>query len=602
MISTTYTCIKKNSVKKEHVSNVDSIQKKESTLKYIYQLISLEKDAKSNNLLNNFYYKKINCTDHNYKKLLSNKIKSVLLDQYMNKIHFSLSPSFIKKKIQSLSFFKKNNKFNQVKFNKFLSILNISKQEYENFVNLQESKKKFLSVLKNTDFVTNAELKILLRSFSEHRIISQAKINICKQINREKIKPQNIKKYFNKHKSSFFYSEKLKINYIKLDMNKLKILINDNELKKWYIQHHKIYNIPEKRKFTIIKTKSKKEAKTIFASLLLGKNFEKIAKKRKRITNYIPLTKKNSTNWITKSSFPIEIQHASLVNNGDISKIICSKKNFFIFKLSGIIPSQKKLNLIPKKIFLSQLTNNKIYQKLPNINQKIKNKKNNLNYIAKKFKLNILHATLFSKKNTLKKLIDTILEKKMFKTMGIRSISSISNINLYTVDFKNGIYYLFNIEKYIPKKQKTISECKKEIENILKYIKIRKKIIMNLKKTIDTKPNNELQTLLNKQFFFSDKITLSQLNISPVQKFSFNLQFKLKNKPVYGIFVDPKGNIFLIACHNTFYSNSLNKKNVLLLQNYIKNYYSGVFLYNIINSLEQKSDIKNNTQLLRNIV
>ncbi|CAL4043690.1 Periplasmic chaperone PpiD [Buchnera aphidicola (Anoecia corni)] len=603
MISITYTCVNKNSIKKEHTSNVYSIQKKDNTLKYIYQLISSEKNTISNNLLNNFYYKKNNSINQNYRKFLSKKIKNILLEQYMNKIHFLLSSSFIKKKIQTLSFFKKNNKFNQNKFNNFLKILHISKKEYENFVNIQESKKKFLSVLEDTDFLTNSELNILIKSFSEHRIIRQAKINVYKKINQQKITLQNIKNYYKKHKYSFFHPEKLKINYIKLDINKLKMSVNNNNLKNWNTSNCQNPFISTKRKFTILKTNSKKTAKTIITELLFGKNFKKIEKQRKKTTNYIPITENNSTSWITNSSFPSEIQRVFLAYNGNISKIICSKQGFYILKSSKVIPSQKKTVLNAKKIFTPKSTDNINNQKFQIIKQKIyqeiKNKKNNLKNIAKKFKLDVLHATLFSKKNTLKNLINTILEKKTFKKLNIHSIS---NVNLYKIDFKHGICYLFNIEKYIPKKQKTISECIKEIKNILRYTQTRKKIIMNLKKTIDTTPNNKLRILLNKQFVFSNKIILSQLNISPLQKFSFNLKLKLQNQPVYGIFTNPKGHIFLIECNNTFYSNSSNKKNILFLKNYIENYYSHICVHNIFHSLEQTSDIKNNTQLSGNIV
>jgi len=606
MLGITYTCIKKNSVKKEHTSTIHSIQKKENALKYIYQLISLKKDKIPNNLFNKFFYNKMRSTNYHYKKLLSNTIRSMLLDQYVKKIHFSLSSSFVKKKIQSLSCFRKNNRFNQNKFNTFLKILHISKKEYENFVNVQEAKKKFLSVLEDTDFFTNAESKILMKSFSEHRIISKAKINVCNNKNKKTITLKTIKNYFEKHKSSFFYSEKLKINYIKLDLNKLKTQTNNNELKKWYMQYNQNCFIPEKRKFAIIKTNSKKEAETIVSYLQMKQNFEKIAKKRKKITNYIPVTKENNTYWIAKSSFPVEIQHALLVKKGDISKIICSKKGFFIFKLIGIIPSQKKSVSLIKKTFLPQLTNKEYCKNLhiikKNLCQEIKDKKNDFKNIAKKFKSRILHATLFSKKNTLKNLINSVLENKILKKINVDPTSSMSNINLYNIDFKHGICYLFNIEKYIPKKQKTISECKKEIENILSYTQIRKKTIMNLKKIIDITPNNKLQTLFNKQFIFSDKSILSQLNISPIQKFSFHLKYKLRNKPVYGVFVNPKGNIFLIACHNVFYSNSLSKENILLLQNYIKHHYSNVFIYNMLHSLEQTSDVENNSKISKNII
>jgi len=131
-----------------------------------------------------------------------------------------------------------------------------------------------------------------MKSFSEHRIISQAKINVYKKINQQKITLKKIQKYFNKHKSSFFHSEKLKINYIKLDINKFKTLVNNYKLKKWYIQHHKKHLIPEKRKFTIIKTTSKKKDTTILTSLLPVKSFDKIEKKRKKIINYIPVAEK----------------------------------------------------------------------------------------------------------------------------------------------------------------------------------------------------------------------------------------------------------------------------------------------------------------------
>jgi peptidyl-prolyl cis-trans isomerase D len=163
----------------------------------------------------------------------------------------------------------------------------------------------------------------------------------------DKINPDEneIKAYFDQHKSTFVIPEKRVVRYGLLDLNQLRqtVTVSDDELKAIYQQNIQQYQVPDRvhaehillttvGKTDAEVTEIKKTAESVLAQAKKGSNFEDLAKKYSEDPG--SKTKGGDLGWLVRGQTVPEFEKAAFsLPKGAISDLIRTQYGFHIIKV-----------------------------------------------------------------------------------------------------------------------------------------------------------------------------------------------------------------------------------------------------------------------------
>lgn len=419
--------------------NNQTISQEEFIKKYNLEYIKQKKNTKNKittNINTNNYLLKI------YKKTISNIIQESLLKQYIIKINFKIQDLDIKNYIYSQSKFQTNYCFDINKYHQYLNILQISSNEYIKKIKIYLKIQKFLENIYDTDFILENEKKIILKLFSQIRMVQKSHPIKIKSFHNEKnINSKKIKKYFKNNVNELITKEQFTINYILIHKKNIKNI-------------HK--NIQKKNQDNIIYT--------LLNNKINSPLFKKTIKKNKIKIFYTP--------WITNKSKKSKNLPSKILKYIIKNKLLFKKNNTSIKKYPTTIKTKKNNLYILwikkyqkqhiKNILNTEQTQHKYQKTLKNIICKLNS---GSQILLNKINLKFKHPKYYFRFNTNNKLTKIIFSQPSPTKRNSVYFSFYQNKKFYIYKFSKILYF-----KLTPKQKKII---------ISKFLELHSKAIFN---------------------------------------------------------------------------------------------------------------------------
>ncbi|WP_154061631.1 SurA N-terminal domain-containing protein [Buchnera aphidicola] len=529
-------------------------------------------------------------TQYIFKQIITKMINESLLKQYADKINLHMLDKHAIKMIISSKYFQVNNSFNYKKYIKFINFIMYSHNKYVNSLKKKIAVKYLIKILLKSIIILKHDIREKFKKIIDRNNIQiiDFKINVKKLIKKSDISKIQKSLYINKDifQNHRFYTIKIirlkKKNIIKNNI-KNNLILDKNQNKKKIIE--KKYN------YRYIRTNNFKTALKIMNQIKI-KNFNKnisniILKKNQKKFNYINL------GWIKKNNIPNFIKNFKLKKNGDHSKIIFYKNNFFIFQLY----QTKNFNKITKKIIKNYI---KKIEKFNHIFFENIIKKNNLNFLLKNHHIKLEQLFSNNIKNIyvtkpmlyeqlIKYFYSNKLKKYIKKNFSYTEIhKKNSSIKLYKS--KNNYIYLLQINS---KKIKNLQKEEINYEKILKNLileKIKKKNCSLIKKFLSTNYNEKKYFLKKHPIYIHQPQTLSYEKNKEIIKIIKKIPIQKKNNSIYFLLPNSEKKYILIILQNNFFK-KINKIEKIDIIKQIKQYMKIKVITTMLQNLYKKSKI-----------
>ena len=535
--------------------------------------------------------------------VLDELIDSVIVREFVNENKFQISEQSLIKDIRNNKIFHSNNKFSSKIYKALLDRQGIKTTDYEKIRKSELKTLQFYNNIVQSSFIPSQNIKLLKQLKYQTRNFKILSLSYNDFINDKEVFSEDQKKdFFVKYKNIFAMPEKININYIIFEKDKLKdsIKIGDKDLLNFYNENKYKYVVPEKRNVSQIFLSNKKSSKDenkakiveISEKLTSNLNFSDLAEEYSN--DELSKDKGGNIGWITSKDLSGELSNSifSIANIGDVSKILETEQGFYIFKLIDIKDSKiKKFDDIKnnlRKDYKNIQISRKyevLYEDLANI---LFENPNSLDKVEQYLSVKKISTGLLT-------LPQIKSQHKIFsdpKVLAVLSSPSVSNDNLNSepIEIMDKII-MFRVSEKSKKEYKKYKEVENEILSLLKT----EKSIENMKNSIKDieekvrkgKPLSEIEKMVNKKFTSYNSIERDDDSIPPSildKVFSLNLKNNVTS------IESGTGNYELIFLDSIDSGETdLSQKSINTMFN---NDQVNSLLYAVIQSMRDKSNIK----------
>ena len=534
--------------------------------------------------------------------VLDELIDGVIVREFVSDNKFQVSEKSLIEDIKNNKIFHSDNKFNSKIYKALLNRQGIGIPDYERIRKSELKSLQFYNNIVQSSFLTSQQIKLLedlkyqTRNF---RILSLSYNDFINE--KDSFSEKQKEEFYIKYKNIFAMPEKINIEYIAFDSNKLKELISNDKasLKNYFNENKFKYIVPEKRELSQIflsnikgdKKENKILIEEIATSLKSGISFSELAKKYSNDQ----LSKDNGgkIGWVNKEDLNEEISDKLFIleNVNDISDIIETEQGYYILMLTGVIDAKIKtfdqVKEIVKKDYENIQVSKKyevIYEDLANILFEYPNSLEKVEEYLSIQKKSTGLLTLPQIKSKHKNLNDP----KVLAALSSPAVAK-DNLNSEPIEIKGDIIML-RIKDRSLVEYKEYSDVKKEIESLLKT----EKSIENMKNSIKDiedkvkkgKPLNDIASSFGKKLTSYKEIERSDNSIPPS---ILEKVFSLTKKENITSIESGTGNYELIFLDKINIGESeLSKKS---LETMFNNDQVNALLYSVIQSLRDKTDI-----------
>ncbi|MEM6998543.1 MAG: SurA N-terminal domain-containing protein [Pseudomonadota bacterium] len=289
---------------------------------------------------------------------LQQLVESELVNQLIKKNRLRVTDKTVVEKIKSLDFFKGEEGFDRLKYERAVSSLGMDPVVFEDQLRMDLLSEQLQAGLSETLFVLESELQSILQFKLQTRDITYATLSLDLYIDDSlDIEDAEVENYYKSNPSQFADPEKVKIAYLELDVNDLAetVEINEESLRDYYADNKDTYDVVEQRsvtklyvniaeedadkKITKVSDEEKEKAKSVIESALAlvneGKTFEEIVETFSEEGR--GALQFNETAYLTKGVQDEEIDEFLFsADEGDTSDVIESKTSFAIVKVGAI--------------------------------------------------------------------------------------------------------------------------------------------------------------------------------------------------------------------------------------------------------------------------
>ena len=535
--------------------------------------------------------------------VLDELIDSVIVREFVNENKFQISEKSLIKDIRNNKIFHSNNKFSSKIYKALLERQGIKTTDYERIRKSELKTLQFYNNIVQSSFIPSQNIKLLKQLKYQTRNFKILSLSYNDFINDKEVFSEDQKKdFFVKYKNIFAMPEKINIDYIIFEKDKLKdsIKIGDKDLLNFYNENKYKYVVPEKRNVSQIFLSNKKSSKEenkakifeISEKLTSNLNFSDLAEEYSN--DELSKDKGGNIGWITSKDLSGELSNSifSIANIGDVSKILETEQGFYIFKLIDIKDSKiKKFNDIKnnlRKDYKNIQISRKyevLYEDLANI---LFENPNSLDKVEQYLSVKKISTGLLT-------LPQIKSQHKIFsdpKVLAVLSSPSVSNDNLNSepIEIMDKII-MFRVSEKSKKEYKKYKEVENEILSLLKT----EKSIENMKNSIKDieekvrkgKSLSEIEKMVNKKFTSYNSIERDDDSIPPSildKVFSLNLKNNVTS------IESGTGNYELIFLDSIDSGETdLSQKSINTMFN---NDQVNSLLYAVIQSMRDKSNIK----------
>ncbi|WAI11663.1 MAG: SurA N-terminal domain-containing protein [Buchnera aphidicola (Macrosiphum albifrons)] len=528
-----------------------------------------------------------------YNYVLSQLINNVLLEQYAKKMQLQVNDLTIKEIILNSPIFRKNNEFNKEQYFNYLTSINLTNHEYIHIIKKKINTRNLIHNIANSNFLLENETKNIMKLLSQKRVIKKSIIKPHSIVYKQNVTDSETKNYFYKNRNNFYIPEKFKISFTELKLDNFKTNCNNQEIHEWYLKNIGQYSTKEKRRYSIIQTKTKNEALLILSKLHnMPEDFSRIAKEQS--TDPISSKKGGDIGLISIDLLPNEIKNANLNQKNQISNIISFRNEFLIIKLNEILlAKQKKIDEV-SEIIKNEIKNKKsldLYNKLKDeISDNIKKNPDQIKLILKKNHISTQETDWFDK-NSIPEILNVPALKKIIFNEELSRKHQIIKPNLYFINLKNNQSFLIKMIDFRKKEIQTFENVKKNIIKKLKFIKAIKETKQLSEKIIYDLKQGKMNLFKKSNLYFSNSEIISRYDQNSITSIVFALPHPKKGKKTYALYQDKNKNFIIISLEKIYNTNfSLREKNII--NEYLEKNNTETVFNSILKDLREKSIIK----------
>jgi peptidyl-prolyl cis-trans isomerase D len=174
---------------------------------------------------------------------LDSLVKQKLINQEARKIGLDVTEKEIQEEILAYPYFQTNGRFDERRYNAFLSQIRMSPEDFEASIAQQLVERKLTQFLMTFSSVTDQELLDDYTFDNEKVMISFVQF-LPKDFESSVVyEPKALEDYFGEHKEEYRMPEKIQIAFITIDPNAFKeeVLVSDEDVKDYYEQNINAY-------------------------------------------------------------------------------------------------------------------------------------------------------------------------------------------------------------------------------------------------------------------------------------------------------------------------------------------------------------------------
>ncbi len=283
------------------------------------------------------------------KEVLQSIIRNELIDQLATQLGMRTSDEMLRELIKSVPAFQVGGRFNQAVYENAARRQGLTADGYELEMRRLLAANQLMRAVSGSEIVTQTELLERTHLVDQHRQAQYLIIPLNMFFASAEIKPEEIESYYNGNKQAFMSPERVKLEYLELDIKNLAdtVKVDDAELLGYYEQHKSDYLSPERRRASHILItvedpsnqaeldKARATAEEALQRVRAGEDFAKAAKELSQDPG--SAQKGGDLGFFSKGMMdPAFEQAAFKLKKGEISDLVQSAFGFHIIKLTDI--------------------------------------------------------------------------------------------------------------------------------------------------------------------------------------------------------------------------------------------------------------------------
>jgi len=178
-------------------------------------------------------------------QLDSPEVKTLVLDQLINRqllsdeirnAKYAISDSQLATYVTGMPEFQKDGKFSQELYDQTLAQNQISPTKFEASMRADLLAQQAQDGIARLGFISNARADEVLKLANQQRVVTVSEIKAKDFVDQVKIKPEEVKAYYEQHKNKLIVPEQVKIEFLSLaPVNFMRnVNVSDDEVKKYY--------------------------------------------------------------------------------------------------------------------------------------------------------------------------------------------------------------------------------------------------------------------------------------------------------------------------------------------------------------------------------
>lgn len=224
--------------------------------------------------------------------VLNNLVEQEVLLQAAENAGMAISDALLAARIQGMSEFQEDGEFSNEKYQRLLRAQGMTAAQFEAQLRRSLLISQYVSGISGTAIVTDPTIEQALRLQGQTRDVSYVILPVAPRVASVKVSDEEVRSYYDEHKSRFTEPEQVKIAYLDLDLDELakQIHVTDEEIRARYEEEKESLKSNEQRRARHILIKLDKnaddaaqleaesKAKALIAKLNDGADFAELAK------------------------------------------------------------------------------------------------------------------------------------------------------------------------------------------------------------------------------------------------------------------------------------------------------------------------------------
>ncbi|MDX7999110.1 peptidylprolyl isomerase [Xenorhabdus sp. Reich] len=533
------------------------------------------------------------------RQALDRLINAALVEQYTHKLGLSASDEQVTQEIRSLTFFQTDNKFDNNKYQNYLSWLtrsNISPDSFAEQIRQDLINRQLSQILIGSEIALPTEVKQEFSLLLQERTVRYATLELKKIEAQQKVTDEELKNYYDANSKHFTVPEKVKISYIKMDAaDELKnVTVSDADIDKYYKNNLSQYTESERKKYSFIQSDSDSAAKSILDELKKGADFSQLASEKS--TDKFSAQKGGDLGWMEESSLPNELKSTNLSKQGQLSDIVKLSNGYAIFRLDDIKPQVVKsladVRSDIEKIVKQEKAVDAFYALQRKVSDAAANDNESLVAAEKAAGYKAVVTDWFDRDNVpadinFSQVVQAIFSGNLVDDKGTTGVNS----DVISVDGDRA--FIVRVDDFKPETVQSLEQAKTEVEELVKRQKAEKQLQVESEKLLAAlKEGKGEQALKDAEIQFEQPTVIKRASqTNQASDVAFNLPHPKDGKAEYGVAQDELGNTVLIQLDKVVPGSMTDDQIKQSIDGY--QYQIGnIMLESLMNNLRDNADIK----------